>query len=83
MATEWVFSIIEIVAIYVHYYTFGKIDAHHHLRVGWIYAWGAWISRVIITGILAFMLTPGKWLETAVVFHLIVSAVKHEIFLLI
>ncbi len=63
-ATEWVFFIIEIVAIYVYYYTFGKIDAHHHLRVGWIYAWGAWISMVIITGILAFMLTPGKWLET-------------------
>ncbi len=63
-ATEWVFFIIEIVAIYVYYYTFGKIDGQHHLRVGWTYAWGAWISMVIITGILAFMLTPGKWLET-------------------
>ena len=63
-ATEWVFFIIEIVAIYVYYYTMDKVDPYHHLRIGWIYAWGAWISMVIITGILAFMLTPGKWLET-------------------
>ena len=50
-ATEWVFFIIEIIAIYIYYYTFGKIDFHHHLRVGWIYAWGAWISMVIIIGL--------------------------------
>ncbi|MGC8915179.1 MAG: cytochrome ubiquinol oxidase subunit I [Thermosulfidibacteraceae bacterium] len=63
-ATEWVFFIIEITAIYAYYYTLGKIDPVNHLRLGWIYAWGAWISMVIITGILAFMLTPGKWLTT-------------------
>lgn len=63
-ATEWVFFIIEITAIYAYYYTLGKIDPVNHLRLGWIYAWGAWISMVIITGILAFMLTPGKWLQT-------------------
>lgn len=63
-ATEWVFFIIEITAIYAYYYTLGKIDPQTHLRLGWIYAWGSWISMVIITGILAFMLTPGKWVET-------------------
>ncbi len=63
-ATEWVFFIIEITAIYAYYYTLGKIDPVNHLRLGWIYAWGSWISMVIITGILAFMLTPGKWLQT-------------------
>lgn len=63
-ATEWVFFVIEIVAIYVYYYTLGKIDAKAHLRIGWIYAWAAWISMVIITGILAFMLTSGNWLQT-------------------
>ncbi len=63
-ATEWVFFVIEIVAIYVYYYTLGKIDVKAHLRIGWIYAWAAWISMIIITGILAFMLSGGKWLVT-------------------
>lgn len=63
-ATEWVFFIIEIVTIYIYYYTFGKISQKAHLRIGLIYALAAWLSMVIITGILAFMMTPGKWTET-------------------
>ena len=63
-ATEWVFFIVEIVAIYVYYYTFDKISPKVHLRIGLIYAVAAWLSMVIITGILGFMMTPGKWLET-------------------
>ena len=63
-ATEWVFFIIEIVAIYAYYYTLGRVSPEHHMRIGWIYAWGAWISMVIITGILAFMLTPDTWFKT-------------------
>ncbi|MFN3922002.1 MAG: c-type cytochrome, partial [Caldimicrobium sp.] len=45
-------------------YTLGKVDSKTHIRIGYIYAIAAWISMIIITGILAFMLTPGKWLET-------------------
>ncbi len=63
-ATEWVFFLIEVATIYVYYYTFGKVDERTHLRIGYLYAVAAWISMIIITGILAFMLTPGKWLET-------------------
>ena len=63
-AAEWVFFIIEIVAIYVYYYTFDKIKPHVHLRIGLVYAVAAWFSMVIITGILGFMMTPGGWLET-------------------
>lgn len=63
-ATEWVFFLIEIATIYAYYYTFGKVDPQTHIRIGYIYAIAAWISMIIITGILAFMLTPGKWLET-------------------
>ena len=63
-AAEWVFFVIEIVAIYVYYYTFDKISPKTHLRIGLIYAVAAWFSMVIITGILGFMLTPGGWLET-------------------
>ncbi len=63
-ATEWVFFLIEIVTIYTYYYTFGKISRKAHLRIGLIYAMSAWLSMVIITGILGFMLTPGKWAQT-------------------
>ncbi len=63
-ATEWVFFVIEIASIYVYYYTLGKIDSKSHLMLGWVYAWAAWISMIIITGILAFMLSSGKWVET-------------------
>ena len=63
-AAEWVFFVIEIVAIYVYYYTFDKISPKLHLRIGLIYAVAAWLSMVIITGILGFMMTPGRWLET-------------------
>jgi cytochrome bd-type quinol oxidase subunit 1 len=63
-ATEWVFFLIEIVTIYIYYYTFGKISRKAHLRIGLLYAMAAWLSMVIITGILAFMMTPGKWAET-------------------
>jgi len=63
-ATEWVFFIIEIATIYAYYYTLGKVDAKTHIRLGYLYALAAWISMIIITGILAFQLTPGKWLET-------------------
>ncbi|BAU23512.1 cytochrome C [Caldimicrobium thiodismutans] len=63
-ATEWVFFLIEIATIYAYYYTLGKVDPKTHIRIGYLYAIAAWISMIIITGILAFMLTPGKWLET-------------------
>ncbi|MCL4477985.1 MAG: cytochrome ubiquinol oxidase subunit I [Deltaproteobacteria bacterium] len=63
-ATEWVFFVIEVVAIYVYYYTFEKVDKKTHLTIGLIYAIGSWISMIIITGIIAFMLSPGRWLKT-------------------
>ena len=63
-AAEWVFFIIEIAAIYVYYYTFGKVKPSTHLRIGLIYAIAAWLSMVVITGILGFMLTPGTWPQT-------------------
>src|SRR4030042_1878343 len=34
------------------------------MRVGWIYAGSAWMSLVLITGILSFQLTPGAWTST-------------------
>jgi mono/diheme cytochrome c family protein len=63
-AMEWVFFILEIVAALVYYTTWDKISKGAHLLVGWLYFVGAYMSLVIINGIITFMLTPGRWLET-------------------
>lgn len=60
-ATEWVMFLVEIVAAYVYYYTWDKLSPGKHIAVGWIYAISAWMSLVLISGILSFMLTPGDW----------------------
>jgi cytochrome bd-type quinol oxidase subunit 1 len=62
-ATEWVFFVGEIVALFIYFYTFGKMQRQKHLTIGWIYFICAWMSLFIITGIIDFMLTPGAWLE--------------------
>jgi cytochrome bd-type quinol oxidase subunit 1 len=63
-ATEWVCFLGEIVALFVYYYTFGKMEPGKHQMVGWLYFIFAWLSLVIIDGIIAFMLTPGGWLTS-------------------
>ncbi|MBI3564401.1 MAG: cytochrome c [Elusimicrobia bacterium] len=60
-ATEWVFFLIEIAAIYVYYYTIDKVDDETHLKVGGVFALASWTTMVIIVGILTFMLSPGRW----------------------
>jgi hypothetical protein len=62
-ATEWVFFIVEIVAIFIYYYCFGRMDSKTHQAVGWIYFIAAWLSLFVINGIIGYMLTPGMWLE--------------------
>lgn len=61
-AAEWVFFLVEIVALFVYFYTFGRMDDRTHQIVGWIYFGAAWISLFLINGIIDFMLTPGNWL---------------------
>ena len=63
-ATEWTFFIGEIAAALIYYYGWNKMAAQAHIIIGWIYFLFAWLSLVIINGILTFMLTPGKWLTT-------------------
>jgi len=63
-AAEWVFFLGEIVALFIYYYTFGKMDKKDHLKIGWIYFAFAWLSLFVINGIITFMLTPGEWLKT-------------------
>jgi mono/diheme cytochrome c family protein len=63
-AIEWTFFVVEIVAALVYYSTWNRISKGAHLLVGWIYFIAAYLSLVIINGIVTFMLTPGKWLGT-------------------
>lgn len=60
-ATEWVFFLVEIAAIYVYYYTIDKVDSKTHLKIGAIFALASWTTMVVIVGILTFMMTPGRW----------------------
>jgi mono/diheme cytochrome c family protein len=67
-AIEWTFFVTEIAAATVYYYGWDRLNARTHERVGWIYAVSAWLSLVVINGILSFMLTPGDWLATGSTF---------------
>lgn len=63
-AIEWVFFLVEIAAGYAYYLTWDKVSPKNHLRLAYIYAVSAWMSLLVISGILSFMLSPGRWLET-------------------
>ena len=63
-AMEWVFFIVEIVAALMYYTTWDKITKKAHLILAWIYFIAAYMSLVIINGIITFMLTPGEWADT-------------------
>jgi len=63
-AIEWVVFLVEIAFAFMYYYTWGKVSRELHLKLAWLYFGIAALSLVVINGILTFMLTPGKWLET-------------------
>ena len=62
-AIEYVMFIIEIVAAFIFFYYWGRLAPKTHSSIGWIYAGAAWLSLVLITGITAFQLHPGSYLE--------------------
>jgi len=63
-AIEWVFFIVEMAAALLYVGTWDRVSRRTHLAIGWIYFIAAYLSLVIINGIVTFMLTPGRWLET-------------------
>ena len=63
-AIEWVFFFVEIAAALIYFNTWDKISKRAHVAIGWIYFVSAYLSLVIINGIITFMLTPGEWLQT-------------------
>lgn len=65
-AIEWVFFVMELAAAAVYYYSWDRIPARLHIKVGYAYALFSVLTLVIINGILSFMLTPGQqWLGVA------------------
>ena len=62
-AIEWTFFIVEILAAILYYYGWKRMSAKGHMTLGWIYFGAAWLSLVVINGIITFMLTPGAWIE--------------------
>lgn len=67
-AIEWVFFILEVATALAYYATWERVRPRTHLFLIWLYAFAAFMSLVIIQGIIAFMLTPGRWLETGAFF---------------
>ncbi|MGA7079367.1 MAG: c-type cytochrome [Terriglobales bacterium] len=63
-AIEWVFFFVEIAAALIYAYQWDTLDRQTHLVIGWIYFGAAWASLAVINGIITYMLTPGRWLET-------------------
>jgi mono/diheme cytochrome c family protein len=63
-AIEWVFFFVEIAAAIIYAKSWDRLSGRDHQIVGWIYFVAAWMSLFIINGIITFMLTPGKWVQT-------------------
>ncbi len=63
-AIEWVFFFVEIASAIIYAYGWDRLDRASHMAVGWVYFVSAWASLFIINGILTYMLTPGRWLQT-------------------
>lgn len=63
-AIEWLFFFLEITASLLYLYGWKTLDRKTHLWIGWVYFWSAFMSMVVINGIITFMLTPGGWLQS-------------------
>ncbi len=63
-AIEWAFFLLEIVTALAYFATWDRVSKRTHLVLIWLYAFSAFMSLVVIQGILSFMLTPGRWLAT-------------------
>jgi cytochrome d ubiquinol oxidase subunit I len=63
-AAEWGFFILEVAMALLYYATWDKVRPRTHLVIIWLYFFAAYMSLVIIQGIISFMLTPGRWVET-------------------
>ena len=63
-AIEWAFFLVEILAAILYARGWDRLSPKVHEAFGWIYFVAAWLSLIMINGIVTFMLTPGRWVET-------------------
>jgi len=63
-AAEWVFFLVEIVALLIYFYTYDRMRPTDHFKIGVTYFVFGWLSLFVINGVIGFMLTPGDWLVT-------------------
>ena len=68
-AIEWVFFLGEVTALLVYHYYFDRLRRKDRTTVAFFYGLFAWLSLVVIDGILSFMLTPGAWIESGNFWH--------------
>ena len=59
-ATEWVFFIYEVVAVFALVYFIGKIDKKTHLKLTLTFALASVGTLALIIGIISFMMWPGN-----------------------
>lgn len=64
-AAEWAFFLLEVVTALAWVATWEKVSPRTHLLLIGLYAFAAYMSLVVIQGILGFMLTPGRFPATA------------------
>jgi len=65
--TEWIVFNVELIfllAWFLTWKTYGWEKRTQNLKFGIVYAVSSWLTMVIITAILGFMLTPGNWLKS-------------------
>lgn len=63
-AEEYLFFVAELATLFAYYYTWKRLTPEAHLKLGRLYAFFSVMTLVIINGIITYMLTPGKWLES-------------------
>lgn len=65
---EWGAFISEVIILIVYYYTWDKWKEgerkRKHIMLGVALSIASWVTMVIITGVLAAKLTPGRWIDT-------------------
>lgn len=65
--TEWIVFNVELVFLLLWFLTWKELGwegRHKNIKFGMVYAVASWLTMVIITAILGFMLTPGNWLTS-------------------
>jgi hypothetical protein len=64
-ATEWLLFVGEMATLIVLVRAYDRLRPRQRLILYWLYALCAWLSLVVINGIVTFMLSPGKgWTVT-------------------